>query len=445
MSPPGAETLNPLAEQLNSRLQQVAPETYAMLSAFGRRLYFPRGILSQSAEAKAKGKRFNATVGIATEGGGPMHLPSVQQRLGAISPSDAYSYAPPAGRMALRERWREKLLAENPALVDKQFGLPVATVGITHGLSLVADLFVDPGDCILLPHMFWGNYRLLYEQRCGAQMQTFPLFESEGFACEAFRDALAAAGEQHEKVVVLLNFPNNPTGYMPTASEANQIVTALEEQAKRGTRIVAVCDDAYFGLFYDIGTESLHESIFGMLANRHPNLLAIKLDGATKEFFVWGFRCGFMTIASGDLQDAAEVHQALDAKLRGAIRSNISNGPQLSQSLVEEALGAPAIKEERQAKASTLRARAHRVNEVVRGERFSDSWQVYPFNSGYFMCIRLKGVNAEQVRLHLLDRYETGVIASGKHDLRIAFSCLEVDEVEPLFETIHKAVLDLRK
>jgi hypothetical protein len=69
---------------------------------------------------------------------------------------------------------------------------------------------------------------------------------------------------------------------------------------------------------------------------------------------------------------------------------------------------------------------------------------VYPFNSGYFMCVETKGVEAEAVRLHLLGQYGIGTIATGAHDLRIAFSCLSLDEVEPLFEELHKAIQELR-
>ena len=38
----------------NERLQKAAPEVFEMLSALGRRLYFPKGILTQGAEAKQK-------------------------------------------------------------------------------------------------------------------------------------------------------------------------------------------------------------------------------------------------------------------------------------------------------------------------------------------------------------------------------------------------------
>ena len=36
-----------------------------------------------------------------------------------------------------------------------------------------------------------------------------------------------------------------------------------------------------------------------------------------------------------------------------------------------------------------------------------------------------------------------GLIASGPSDLRIAFSCLEVGEIETLFEMLHKAIQEL--
>jgi aspartate/methionine/tyrosine aminotransferase len=352
--------LNPLAVELNERLEAAAPEVLEMLSALGRRLYFPKGILSQSAEAKAKAHRFNATIGIATEDGAPMHLPSIARHLVGVEPGEAFSYAPPAGQQALRERWQQKALAENPSLAGKAIGLPIVTSAITHGLSLVGDLFVDPGDRIVLPDKLWGNYRLTYEVRLGAELVTFPFYAGDGFDVEAFAGTLAEAARGREKVIVLLNFPNNPTGYMPTAGEGEAIVAALEAQARAGTRIVAVLDDAYFGLFYHLGGSSLTESLFGPLSNRHENLLAVRLDGATKELFVWGLRCGFLTFGPGRAEAADEIAGVLDAKVRGAIRSGISNVCQLSQSLVEKALASPEIDAERQEKCELLGSRAER-------------------------------------------------------------------------------------
>jgi hypothetical protein len=59
------------------------------------------------------------------------------------------------------------------------------------------------------------------------------------------------------------------------------------------------------------------------------------------------------------------------------------------------------------------------------------------------MCLAVVGVDAERVRVHLLDRYGIGVIATSPTDLRVAFSCLELEEIEPLFETLHRAIQEL--
>jgi aspartate/methionine/tyrosine aminotransferase len=441
---PAEPALNPLARELNEALARSAPEILAMLSALGRRLYFPKGILSQSAEAKQKAHRFNATIGIATEQGKAMHLASVHSHLVGISPDDAYTYAPASGRPGLRERWREKQLDENPSQRGKAVGLPIVTSALTHGLAIVGDLFVDPGDVILLPDQLWGNYRLTYEVRLGAKIVTYPFYAKGGFDTGSFAAALAREAEGREKLLVLLNFPNNPTGYMPTEAEGQALVAALVAQAERGTKLVVVLDDAYFGLFYHLGGASMTESLFGRLANLHPNLLAIRLDGATKELFVWGLRCGFLSFGPGRAAGAEAACAALEAKVKGAIRGAVSNSPQLAQSLVERALAASSVDAERKEKCEILRVRAERVHEVANAPRFRDYWEVYPFNSGYFMCVKLKGVEAERLRLHLLDRHQTGLIATAKYDLRVAFSCLEVEQVEPLFDVVRQGIDELR-
>ncbi len=435
--------LNPLASGLNERLETAAPEVAEMLSPMGRGLYFPKGILSQSAEATEKASRYNATIGIATENSQAMHLSTMARYIERLSPDETFPYAPAGGVQSLRALWSEKQRRENSNMQGKVVGLPIVTSAITHGLGLVGDLFVGPSDRILLPDKLWGNYRLTYEVRYGATIGTFPFFSGSCFNVAGFKEALAREAVAHSKLVIILNFPNNPTGYMPTVEESREIVSSLLATADSGTKLVVICDDAYFGLFYHLGGESSKESLFGELVGRHQNLFSIRLDGATKELFAWGLRCGFLTLGPGGRDSAEEVIDVLDAKLRGAIRSGVSNSPLLSQTLVERCLTDLESIKERDDKIEILRERAERVDLSARSSRFSDSWEVYPFNSGYFMCLKIKGVSAENVRRHLLDRYQTGLIATAEHDLRVAFSCLELEEIEPLFELIDRSVRDL--
>jgi aspartate/methionine/tyrosine aminotransferase len=431
--------VNPLARELNEQIERVSPDVLALLSERGRKLYWPRGILYQTAQAREKAHRFNATIGEATEDGGPMALDSITSQVPGLSPADVVRYAPAAGKPELRQAWRRKLLDENPALRGRGFGMPIVTSAITHGLSLVGDLFVDPGDRILIPDKLWGNYRLTYETRLDAEIETFRTYDDRGKLDVA---ALAAAlREGPEKAIVLLNFPNNPTGYMPTLSEVEALRDTIVESAEAGKRLLVVLDEAYYGLVFDAA--ALQESLLGFFANLHPRILTVKLDGATKELFVWGLRCGFLTFAQPPVDDPDPLLGALEQKVMGAIRGGISNCSQVSQSLVLQALNSPEIDRERAEKREILRARAQRVHEVVEREKFKESWDVYPFNAGYFMCVRVKGVDAEQLRVHLLEKYGVGLISIGSTDLRVAFSCLELDDIEPLFECVHEAIKDL--
>jgi len=431
--------MNPLAQELNAEIERSSPDVAAMLSDRGRKLYWPKGILFQSAEAREKAHRFNATLGEATEDGAPMSLACVTKALGAISPVDALKYAPASGKPDLRRAWREKLIAENPTLAERTFGNPIVTSAITHGLSVVGDLFVDPGDELLLPDKLWGNYRLTYETRLGAVVKTYPTYAAGRFNAKGLAQALAAGSG---KAIVLLNFPNNPTGYMPSRSEVEEIRDVLVAAAEAGRRLVVVSDDAYFGLVFE--DSALQESAFGLLANLHPRILTIKLDAATKELFVWGLRCGFLTFAPPPVEHADALLAALEKKVMGAIRGAVSSSPHISQSIVLQALTSPEFAAERRAKLEILRKRAAKVREVVDREVYRESWDVYPFNAGYFMCLRIKGVDAEKLRVHLLERYGVGLISLGATDLRVAFSCLEEQDVEPLFQCVHDAIQDLR-
>jgi len=434
--------MNPLAAELNEDIARCNPHTLEMLSELGHSLYFPKGILSQSAEAKEKAHRFNATIGIATEAGGPMHLTCFQEKLSAFAPKDLYPYAPPAGKPELRKLWQEKMLAENPTLAKKTLSNPVVTNALTHGLSIVADLFMEAGDHVLLPDMMWGNYTLTFVVRRGAVIKKYNTFTpAGGFDIDAFRKQLLITASEKGKAVVLLNFPNNPSGYSPTPAEVEAIRGTILEVAETGCNVVAVTDDAYFGLFYD--DASLKESSFGHLAGMHPRVLAVKLDGATKEEFVWGFRVGFITFADGTGAGSEPLLKALEKKTMGIIRGTISNCPHPSQTFVINALQHPDFPAQKQQKFELLKRRANRVKEVLDSGRYDDAWSYYPFNSGYFMCLKLKRVEAERLRVHLLDQYGVGTISSGTNDLRIAFSCIEAEDIEALFDLIHQAATDL--
>ncbi|MGK4152832.1 MAG: aminotransferase class I/II-fold pyridoxal phosphate-dependent enzyme [Kurthia gibsonii] len=431
--------MHKLATELNQIIQNENPHVFEMLSDLGKQMYFPtEGILSQSAEAKNKAFKFNATIGTAIEKGKPMHLKVIQDKLSAYNPSDLYPYAPPAGKPELRKEWRKKMLVDNPALEGQTFSNPIVTNALTHGLSITADLFADKGDTLIIPDQNWENYDMVFNIRRGTTITTYPLYDENGlFNADGLREAILAQ-KGHGKAIVLLNFPNNPTGYTPNAQEGASIVQAILDGANAGVNVVAITDDAYFSLFFE---DSLTESLFGALSNIHERVLAVKVDGATKEEYVWGFRVGFITFGN----KSETLLKALEEKAIGIIRATISSGPHPSQTFLLDALKSPEFVTQRQEKFDIMKNRANKVKEVLDSSKFEDAWDYYPFNSGYFMCLKLKTTNAEQVRQVALEKYGVGTISLSDTDLRVAFSCIEEEDIEEMFHLIYDAVKDVEK
>ena len=421
--------INPLAQELNDTLRgTVAGE---LLSDLGARIFFPRGIISQGAEAREFGKVANATIGTTIISGKPAILPAIQKYSPALSSAEFVAYAPTAGNPALRAKWKELMLKKNPGLAGKATSNPVVVPGLTAGISYLADLFVDANHPLLAANPSWDNYSLVIETRRGAELHSFNMFANGGFDLDAFKTTLAIEAKSGS-VRVLLNFPQNPSGYSPTNAEAKEIISAIKELAEKGTKIIVWDDDAYFGLNYE--KDIYPQSLFAEFADLHENVLAVKVDGPTKEDFVWGFRCGFLTFAGKGM--TSEQYLALEKKLMGLIRSSVSCSSTPSQSISLKAFDDPKIEEEKAAFRDVLEKRYKKVRAFVDSHK-SSVLEALPFNSGYFMSFKTK-CDAEKLRLKILHEKQIGTISIDSSTLRVAFSSVDEEKIDEVYTAIYE-------
>jgi len=426
--------VDPQATTLNDVIQKSSPAVFELLSQRGKNIFFPKlGILAQSAQAK--GKDINATIGEAVEDNGhSMHLAEFDQMIN-LPDASVFPYAPSFGKPDLRNSWKSFIYKKNPSLGETIISLPIATNGITHGLSIAAYLFVDEGDTVIIPDLYWENYALIFENNYLGRIGTFPTFKNGSFNYQALADKM---DQSEGKIIVLLNFPNNPTGYTPLTIEIDKIEKVVKDQADKGKKVVVLIDDAYFGLVYEKGVFT--ESIFTRLAKLSENVLAVKLDGATKEDYVWGFRVGFITY--GVKNGTPAVYEALENKTAGAVRGNISNISHLSQSLLQKVYASENYDQSKVEKFNILHSRYEKIKQVLKDQKYKRYFSALPFNSGYFMCFELKdGLVAEDIRKILLEKYSTGVIVFGNL-IRIAFSAVPEEKIAKLVENIHAACQD---
>lgn len=424
--------MNKLAKELNSTLGNAVD----FLSKEGKRMYFPYGgILGQSGEAKSC--EINATIGMAfEEDGSPLVMNCFKKNLNLDK--KAFLYAGSFGAQGLRETWKKMELKKNPSLKGINFSNPVVTNALTHGLRIAAELFADKTDELVVPDLFWDNYELIFQEAVGCKVRHFNTFKNGAFDAEALKAALLTKGE---KKILVLNFPNNPTGYTATNEDAKRIVAAIKAVAQRGKRIVVILDDAYFGLVYEKGIHG--ESLFAEFSKLHENVLAVKLDGTTKEDYVWGLRVGFIMFAFKGA--SAEQLKALEVKAAGNVRSCISNASSIGQHLTIAAFADPKYDAEKREKYAVLKRRYQEIRRILKSHKeYAESFEVMPFNSGYFMCVRPRGVEAECVRKQLIARYSTGtIVLSGL--IRLAFSTISTAKLAKLFANVDAAIRDIKK
>jgi len=226
--------VNILATQLNENFKNST--ILDLFSEYGKRIYVPKGIIVQASQAKQKASKYNATIGIATTNSKPIYIDSVKDQFSSnLSPSELFSYSPMGGNAELRAIWKKEMIRKNPSMKDCLTSTPIVTSGLTNGLSIASSLFLDKDDSVVIPDMYWENYNLIFQERFQAKMVKYPLFNQEKFNCKGLANAIESV--KANKVFVMLNFPNNPTGYSPTEKEAEEICEVLISLANKGKRL----------------------------------------------------------------------------------------------------------------------------------------------------------------------------------------------------------------
>ncbi|MDR1909118.1 MAG: aminotransferase class I/II-fold pyridoxal phosphate-dependent enzyme [Spirochaetaceae bacterium] len=424
--------MNDLAKELNSVLDQTVAGR--LMSELGRRMYFPRGIIAQSAEAKQQAGTANATIGMAYSKGKPLLMSAISSNLPQLLPEETVAYAPTAGVEKVRQAWKELILQKNTSINAEHLSLPVVVPGITAGISYTAELFLDEGGTIVASSPCWDNYGLIFRERRGAKLLELPLFNGgKGLDLDAIGAGLREAAKGGS-LRVILNFPNNPSGYSPSKAEEDALVELLRDIAEAGTDVLVLCDDAYFGLFYEDGI--IQESIFGRLVNLHERILAIKIDGPTKEDYAWGFRMAFVTLGSRGL--GASHWDAVIKKYMGFIRSSVSCANTPAQYLMLKTMEDPRTAAEKERFFALLKGRYRAVKRFIESRPPHPALAPLPFNSGYFMSFRCEGIDAEALRRELLTR-GIGVIALEGRYLRITFAAIEEEDMEKVYGEIYEA------
>jgi aspartate aminotransferase len=187
-------------------------------------------------------------------------------------------YTPQDGTRALKEAIQRKFRRDS----GLDYALDEIMVG-NGGKQVIFDAImatVDGGDEVVIPSPYWAAYPLLV-QLAGGVPVFVPCAQNNGFHLRA--EDLAAAITPRTRMV-MLNFPNNPTGAACSAGEMQAIAAVL----LRHPNVWVLCDDMYEHLLYD-GFD------YRTLAAVEPALRerVLTVSGVSKTYAMTGWRVGF--------------------------------------------------------------------------------------------------------------------------------------------------------
>jgi len=447
---------------------------YKALSELGKRIYLPQGVFYWAGRAK-KEAEIMGTLGSAfgyerdfIEGGTsewvPCYLEDIKNYT-KFNVNEIVPYSKISGLEDLKTIWKNWIIEKSliNKTVEKErlnrlenyISTPVITSGLTNGIFLCCSLFLSSGDYIISTNKRWGNYDNIIEKLLGAKIKSFEFFVKNKFSVQGLREAIYEVSKIQEKIVLILGFPNNPTGYIPKKEELEEIINILRLSQKDISKpIIVLIDDAYEPYIYS--NNVINRSIFYELHDLEEDIIPIKIDGITKEFLLYGGRIGFVTFGLkpnwvNSEEELYILKTEINNKLSGLIRTTISNCNHFYQSLIINLfkdVGTDGLIKRRDKVKALLKVRYEKINAELRKIKNSDI-SVDPNAGGFFVFVNLnpKKFRANDFADHLLKKYKVGVIPIEKpkdniNGIRIAYCSIDLTQITEFVNRINLALED---
>ncbi len=182
---------------------------------------------------------------------------------------------------------------------NRRFGLSynpketIVTVGGSEGIDIAVRALVNPGDEVIIPIPAFVCYGPIVEMAHGVPVYI------ETKAEDKFKltpKALRAAITPKTKLLVL-SFPNNPTGAVMTRDELEEIAEIL-----RGTDIMVLSDEIYGELTYGFKHTPI-ATLDGMWER------TVTVSGFSKAYAMTGWRLGYLCAPHEIVEEIHKIHQ----------------------------------------------------------------------------------------------------------------------------------------
>ncbi|MCE5285869.1 MAG: aminotransferase class I/II-fold pyridoxal phosphate-dependent enzyme [Pelosinus sp.] len=202
------------------------------------------------------------------------------------------AYTSNYGLLELREEIAKKKFEQYQITYDPRSEVLI-TVGVSEALDLAMRAVLSPGDEILIPEPCYVSYKA-----CASLAGAVPVAVPTSMENE-FR---VTVEQLEQKVttrtkVLLIGYPNNPTGAILPKRELEEIAHFAEKHD-----LIVISDEIYGQLTY----EGTHTCFAGLPEMRERTIL---LDGFSKAYAMTGWRIGYALSNPDFIAAMTKIHQ----------------------------------------------------------------------------------------------------------------------------------------
>ena len=304
--------------------------------------------------------------------------------------------------------------------LDRRFGLSysadeiLVTVGGSEAIDIGFRTMLDPGDEVIIPEPCYVSYLPCVKLAGGVPVR-LPLEEKDQF--KLTKEKLLSAITDKTKILVL-PFPNNPTGAILNREELQIIADIVKEHD-----LFVMSDEIYSELNYDGG----HVSIASIPGMRERTIV---INGFSKSYAMTGWRLGYAAGPKEIMKQMLKIHQFV-----------IMCAPTTSQYAAIEALrnGDEDVRRMRESYDERRRFLVNALNEMgLPCFEPKGAFYVFPNISAY-------GMTSEEFARRLLEQERVAVVPGtafgecGEGFLRISYA-YSIDNLKKALDKIEKFI-----
>ena len=304
--------------------------------------------------------------------------------------------------------------------LDRRFGLSystdeiLVTVGGSEAIDIGFRTMLDPGDEVIIPEPCYVSYLPCVKLAGGVPVR-LPLEEKDQF--KLTKEKLLSAITDKTKILVL-PFPNNPTGAILNREELQIIADIVKEHD-----LFVMSDEIYSELNYEGG----HVSIASIPGMRERTIV---INGFSKSYAMTGWRLGYAAGPKEIMKQMLKIHQFV-----------IMCAPTTSQYAAIEALrnGDEDVRRMRESYDERRRFLVNALNEMgLPCFEPKGAFYVFPNISAY-------GMTSEEFARRLLEQERVAAVPGtafgecGEGFLRISYA-YSIDNLKKALDKIEKFI-----